>query len=215
MHSPRGAVVRRMRMTFTETTDDGSERKRSLAGSGIIVRVRQDSESRRSFRRFCSLHRVVLKELEHSNGDGTYNPRTGKAVKDSAPVATVFQCIADGPVLDELKDKPFVAEWTYAVAVRVPMVSGGSGTATPHAERAIRDAKRQAGERFADVERAESRPFVPDAERDQLRQAANALGIDVSDTNRMVLLGELVRLAVGRREEDAPRIAYLRSQLGI
>lgn len=122
----RGGIVRRMRLAETDVADDGSVSKRSFSGAGILVTPKPDAESRRTFLRFCRKAGIIVTEVETAGDDGTYHHRPdaqGRAVlkRDSGPVATVYQCVGEGPALRVLAGgHPAVASWEAATNVRPP-----------------------------------------------------------------------------------------------
>lgn len=216
MSSPRGAIVRRCRLSETETLPDGSTSKMTLTGAGILVRVRPNAESRRSFHRFCVRNGLVTTACEcNAHADGTFNRRTGERMREGEAAPTAFQVIGNGPALLALTQHPCVADWEYALSVRVPYLAGGSGELSEAGKRGLREARREGFERAAACERAQRREHEPDAEAAELRAVAEHLGIPRED---MPALAELVRLS--RRESsltdsERSRVSALRNRLGL
>lgn len=217
---PRGAAVKRFRVSERElvVADDGSvsEATRTVSGGGILVSVRPDSQSRRTFTRFCARNGIIVKPIGGAvYADGTFNRRTGEQQRSGEAIHTEYQCVGEGSALLALTKCPAVDSWCQAVSVRVPVICGGSGTSSMAGEKRIREGKREGCERAAERERGTLR-VERGVDRDiaQLRQAADALGIRHDDTVRMPWLGELIRL-VAEGQGDSQRAVTLRGELGL
>jgi hypothetical protein len=121
-----------MRLTDKYVDESGAAVKLSLSGAGIIIHLHANAESRRSFRRLCERSGLVATPVEHNaHADGTFNRRTGERIRETEAQPTAFQVIGDGPALRSLTTHPCVAEWAYAMAVRVPVIAGGNGEEKP------------------------------------------------------------------------------------
>ena len=149
MFSPKGAVVRTMRLTKTDVLPDGTKVKMAIAASGVVVVVRSDSTSRRKFAEFCRFRGLICHPVERAAAtDGSFKAdKRGRAVETvgaskpaaeyADPSVTAWQVMGDGPALSLLvgmddvgrvsEPKPFVADWGFALNVRPPRGAQGSG----------------------------------------------------------------------------------------
>lgn len=133
MFAPKGAIVRTMRVSESETSvgEDGTavERKRWISAPGVIVHIKPEvpgvkpSDVRRQFVRACRalgcLEPVVV---ERSHG---HYARNGTAIAEGLPSA--YQVMGPYPALLSATKLAQVERWEFAVSCRVPVVAGGSG----------------------------------------------------------------------------------------
>jgi hypothetical protein len=212
--NPRGRIVRNVRVTGE---DEGAVL--SVSAPGIIVHVRTDAESRRTIRRFAVRHGLILTPVEFTGLDGSFDRRTGRARGNPVLVPYVWQACGPVDALRELATHPAVVDWSFALDVRPPRAAGGSGELTERGKRGLRDARREASERFTACERADRRGDNPDRASAELRHAARSIGANPSDPDVLASVGELLRLA--RRGEgnlsadERNRVTILRARLGV
>jgi hypothetical protein len=211
VNTPTGRIVRQMRLTVKE-----GDTKRWVTGSGILVRIRPNTESRRTFARFCAARGVIATPTDGmSYADGTYSHHTGELRRDAVAQPHTFQCIGDGPDLAALRSHPAVESWEFAVGTRIPFVAGGSGTLTERGERSIREGKRESGYRAAETARAEVRPYVPsDPHNDSVWAIATQLGISPANASahmdRLTAISELLRRTEAGEAPNSPAVLALR-----
>jgi len=127
MFAPTGAIVRRMRLGIDH--EDG--RKATVSGGGILVTVKDNSESRRALARFAHVNRLLLTRLTPDYADGAFKGRNNPPRHAARIPEAQFQCVGDGPTLRALIGQPFVCRWEFAVSVRVPFMAAGAGEVKP------------------------------------------------------------------------------------
>lgn len=142
--NPTGRVVAGAILREVETNDIGEEKTNRNVGCGVIVNVKPDRQSRKTFRNFCDA-RGVFPEPAQENGlkDGQYNRRTG-VPEEVDSVVTSWLLVAPGEVLTELlgfdedgrwvhAQKPYVESWQFRLNVRIPVHAPGSAEERPRA----------------------------------------------------------------------------------
>lgn len=226
--TPRGSIARVCRIKAAEATDDGKGVELTLSAPAVLVTLNEHTDGvdpayvRGQFRRFCRGLSITPHPVEFAADGVETDPRTGRRVRTA--VATAFQCMGDPAALKKLRGMWFVRSVEFIVNVRPPRMQQPSewgpavrGEDTPlSVKRRVLDAKRAAGDRAEDCDRADRRPFTPDPERDTLRGAAAAFGIDPSDPVRMPALAEALRLlaTADRTPAESARLDTLRAMLG-
>ncbi|MBN9520834.1 hypothetical protein J0H58_20325 [bacterium] len=126
--NPRGAIVRTIRVSETETTADGAEVTRTVSGAGVVIHVRphvpnmKPADVRRAFLRAVRNAGCVAAAVEH--GHGHYR-QAGNLIGEAAPSA--FQVVGPVDGLRELVTHFAVGDWHFAVGVRVPTGAQGAG----------------------------------------------------------------------------------------
>jgi hypothetical protein len=121
-------VVRTIRISETETLDDGSEVTRTVSGRGIIIRIRahvpgmKPSDVRRDFVRTAKRLGVVLDVCETAHG---HYAQSGEAIVEG--LASAYQCVGLIEALGELVKHVAVEGWTFALNVAPPRSAQGSG----------------------------------------------------------------------------------------
>ena len=128
--NPRGSIVRTMRLSETNTSDDGEVVKFTISAPGIIVQLahvegRKPSDVRRDFNRYCRNNGIVVTPCEYA--EGQFSKRTGKPIPGSEAIPSAYQCIGATEALGELVKHFTVKEWHFAVGVRIPVIAGGNG----------------------------------------------------------------------------------------
>lgn len=125
-----GAQSPRGRLRDETTNDDGSVTVLAVSGLSVLVRIVNDSDSRRTFRRACRANGVHIDPNfaqciiapEH-----TYSHATGKVRDGHAEVPDTFRIVGDGAGIAAVVAGAAVAGWEPCVAVRVPVTSSGMG----------------------------------------------------------------------------------------
>lgn len=210
--APRGSIVRTGRMTADVESSVGT-----VSGRPVIVTLHPTAESRRTFRRVLSAADCLAAAVEgdaYGEEDGTFNRRTGVRQRAESVVPHTFRVVGPLSGVRMVCGSPAVASWGFQVGVRVPLTSGGSGTASPAADKRIAAGRREGGERAADTERAAYRPSMPvDRQAEAVR--AIAPGADADTTAAVAELVRLARRSAVLTAGERGRVILLRAALGL
>lgn len=165
MYAPRGAIVRTARL---RAEDDGAVV--TVSAPVVLVTVGATSESRRTFRRAVVAAGCVAEPVvgdAYAEADGTFNRRTGARQRAESVQPTTFRVVGPVDGVRAVCESPAVRAWEFQLGVRVPVVSGGSGTLSAAGERAVRRMMMGRTEREA-VEETERRERLPRDAREAL-----------------------------------------------
>lgn len=128
MFSPKGSIVRSMRLREAEATEDGAEVTRSISGAGVVVHLKpavpnmKPADIRRAFARAAKSLGVVLSAVERAHG---HFSQSGKPIVEG--LVSAYQAVGTAESLRQLVGHFAVSEWHFALNVAVRPIASGSG----------------------------------------------------------------------------------------
>ena len=132
----KGAVATGVRKRESVHGDDENGLVLKLSGAGILVRIADNSGTRRELERFADANSIVLFRITPAYKPGGKGRNAGGKlhVADDGRATTAradYECVGGGRALRGLAGQPFVAQAEDIVNVHVPFAAAGSGEEKP------------------------------------------------------------------------------------